>query len=380
MANGDLDAALACFRGGQLPEAARRLGEILRQEPENFEALNYAGMVEFKLGRHAEALDILGQALALNSDSPGVLANMGLVQHAQGDIAAAQAAFDKALALDSENDLIRDTVANVKKQPVTSAAGALQGSHVPERQVFMAATVDLLSDRPPPLRILEIGSYMGISVLTWAHAVDALYGGPGTITCVDPWGDHGVEEYAEDIQAALNSDIAYQVFLHNIATAPECVEIDHIRGTSSEILPTLEAASFDIAYIDGCHYFEDVRHDIQAADRILRHGGIMCGDDLELQASECDMTAAAANRETGYMADPVSAVEYHPGVTLAVDDFFGAVSAYAGFWCMRKTQAGYEKVSFRQATGRLPHHWPADFVEAAARYVEASDEIGGVKE
>ena len=92
------------------------------------------------------------------------------------------------------------------------------------------------------------------------------------------------------------------------------------------------------------------------------------------------MTAADANRNTGYMEDPKSAIGFHPGVTLAVESFFGEVSAYAGFWCMRKTPAGYEKVSFREATGRLPHHWPTEFVEAAARYVEQSDEIGGLKD
>ena len=36
----------------------------------------------------------------------------------------------------------------------------------------MSAAVDLLKATPPPLRILEIGSYMGASLLTWADAAE----------------------------------------------------------------------------------------------------------------------------------------------------------------------------------------------------------------
>ena len=77
---------------------------------------------------------------------------------------------------------------------------------------------------------------------------------------------------------ALQSNQAYEAFLHNAALAPNCVEIDHICSLSEEALPHLEDDSFDIIYIDGCHLHNEVFNDIIAGKRIISDGGIICGD------------------------------------------------------------------------------------------------------
>jgi hypothetical protein len=36
-------------------------------------------------------------------------------------------------------------------------------------------------------KILEIGSWIGTSVITWAHAIQLYNGGSGPFFCIDPW-------------------------------------------------------------------------------------------------------------------------------------------------------------------------------------------------
>lgn len=369
MSSDPLQIAIDHFQNGRLTEADNAFNAVLRSNPDNIDALNIGGMTLFKMGQHDDAVRHLEQALRLNAKNPGVLMNLGMVQRDRGMIDAAEECFTAALTLDPENELIHNTVDSLRRQPITGAPGALQGAHAPERQIYMSATVSLLSDRPSPLNILEIGSYMGASAITWAKALDKLYDGPGSLTCVDPWDGSGDAGYRDDVLGALQTETAYNVFRHNIATCPDDVPVLVQRGTSQDILPRLETASFDIVYVDGSHLSADVQYDLEEGDRLLAIDGILCGDDLELQGHECDLDFARNNSETDFIADPKTGREFHPGVTAAVFDFLGNVSAFSGFWAMRKTAEGYQPVEFRSASGMLPTHWPAEFVELARQAV-----------
>src|SRR4051794_36395924 len=59
----------------------------------------------------------------------------------------------------------------------------------PLRYVFMQATVHLLAEqsRGAPLRLLEIGSWVGASALTWLYGLDQYAGGKGMLVCCDSW-------------------------------------------------------------------------------------------------------------------------------------------------------------------------------------------------
>ena len=81
--------------------------------------------------------------------------------------------------------------------------------------------------------------------------------------------------------------------------------------------------------------------------------------------------------QSDYIKDPRSRKDFHPGVTMAVGEFFGDVSCFSGFWVMRLTSNGYKEVSFSEAKGlRLPNHWPPKSHEVVATYFETSNEIG----
>jgi hypothetical protein len=164
---------------------------------------------------------------------------------------------------------------------------------------------------------------------------------PGRVLCVDPWQAYfdteknSAETYRE-MNAAAVGDKIFRLFEHNIRTSgiAHCVEVR--RGTSRDVLPQLPAASFDIVYIDGSHRFEDVLHDIREARRLVRDGGIICGDDLELEASSLDQSelskAVADDREFVYST--VGHVYYHPGVTQAVAEEFSSLGVWNGFWAV----------------------------------------------
>ena len=114
---------------------------------------------------------------------------------------------------------------------------------------------------------------------------------------------------------------------------------------------------YDIIFIDGSHHYLDVFNDITESERLLRSGGIICGDDLELLLKQCDQEFAKMNTQSDYIKDPRSGKYFHPGVTLAVGEFFGDVSSFSGFWPMRLTSSGYQNISFSEAKEpSLPGH------------------------
>lgn len=215
------------------------------------------------------------------------------------------------------------------------------------------------------LRILEIGSWVGASALTFAQALDQFCPHRGSILCIDPWDDyfHGEDVAKGGVYGAMDEigrlGLAYALFQHNIRFARPGVRIESRRGRSADILPLLEPASFDIVYIDGSHYFADVMADIQNADRLLINGGILCGDDLELQGSETDLDLVRQMLDQDCVEDAQGRL-FHPGVTLATHMLLGEVSSYAGFWVMRKAGPAYEKIRLANSQCLMPDHLPAE--------------------
>jgi hypothetical protein len=102
---------------------------------------------------------------------------------------------------------------------------------------------------------------------------------------------------------------------------------------------------FDLVYLDGDHRYKQVSTDIRNAERLVGDGGILCGDDLELQAPAVDLENAKDNAHLDFILDPKTGQYYHPGITLAVAECFGDVSSWDGFWAVRKCGSKWEKVA-----------------------------------
>ena len=149
------------------------------------------------------------------------------------------------------------------------------------------------------LDVLEIGSLFGDSA--------RILGRYGHVMCVDMW----------DWEGGL------QTFLSNTAH----LSVDHCQGDSREILLHLKDEAYDLIYIDGGHTYPIVDLDIHEAKRLIKPGGIICGDDLEKQASSLDDYNEAEKLRTIDYIDG-----YHPGVTCAVFRELGYVNNEAGLW------------------------------------------------
>lgn len=242
----------------------------------------------------------------------------------------------------------------------------------PVRHVFMMACVWHLTKakQKPDMQILEVGSWVGASALSWAQGLQLFNNSQGTITCVDAWkpffdrATHKAEVY-DVMEQALHTETAYQLFLHNISTIPETIKCQHLRGQSESLLPLLREKAFDVVFIDADHAYTPVLRDIKNSLALVKEGGIICGDDLNLQLSQVDAAETKKHAESDFIKDPKTNRNYHPGVTLAVAEIFGDVSSWGGFWAMQKKENAWHKISLKDMPVHYPQHFPENMIQKA---------------
>lgn len=241
------------------------------------------------------------------------------------------------------------------------ALRAFQGP--PVRHKYMLPVVKaVMKGAGGRIEILEIGSWAGASAISWAWALNKLEV-DGRITCVDPWRpyfDLGKEKslHYQRMNRAAGSGMIYRLFRHNVSSSGFSDVIRARVGESRKVLPKLAPKRFHVVYVDGSHAFEDVLFDLQQAKRLIRPGGIICGDDLELQRKDLDsfeLEAAAATGQDFVFAVTAQA-HYHPGVTSAVGQEFGEVNVWDGLWAVRFSGEGPAKMELEVTDSELPPH------------------------
>jgi predicted O-methyltransferase YrrM len=218
-----------------------------------------------------------------------------------------------------------------------------------------------------PVRILEVGSWAGGSAISWAKGIEAA-AAAGSVLCVDAWKPYFDPEvdadaiYSEMSSAAASGEIL-QLFLHNIKACGEATNIQYLQGDSREILPRFAEDSFDIIFFDGSHEYHQVAFDIAEACRIIADGGIICGDDLELQRDEVadDEHQAAVASSRDYVSSGLNGCLYHPGVTQAVAEAFGRVEAWKGLWAVRKQGHDWAAPELDNSDLAIPRHLADEF-------------------
>ena len=242
------------------------------------------------------------------------------------------------------------------------ALRALQGH--PQRHAYMQALVELLAKRNfhGSFKLLEVGSWAGGSAITWAKAIKR-FAGNGQIVCVDHWQPYfDTATDADDVYLAMNEaageGLIYGLFLHNIRAAGVGSMISPIVGRSEEVLPRLKKSDFTIVYLDASHDFASVQSDLRLAMDLVEEGGVLCGDDLELQASQLDPSELALDVDSrrDYVTSRTLGTAYHPGVTRAVAEALGEVSLWEGFWAMTKRGNDWEKIDLTGCTVAVPEH------------------------
>lgn len=106
---------------------------------------------------------------------------------------------------------------------------------------------------------LEIGSYEGMSTCWF---LDYILTHPAAkLTCID-------------LYFQENFDV-------NIAKTGSAEKIIKLTGDSHQILASLSPESYDLIYVDGCHWAEHARKDAVLSWKLLKPGGLIVFDDYQ---------------------------------------------------------------------------------------------------
>lgn len=145
--------------------------------------------------------------------------------------------------------------------------------------------------------IVEVGCWQGRSTRALADHC------PGHVLAIDRWGPP--IHYEDGRPHELNTDVFAQFYEH-LADHLASGTVIPVPKAFAEVAPTLPAGSVDFCFIDGDHRYAAMRHDIEAAVRLVRPGGVIAGHDY------------------------LNSV--WPGVRKAVDERFGTPDTIDNIW------------------------------------------------
>ena len=123
----------------------------------------------------------------------------------------------------------------------------------------------------PHFKMVEVGSFEGISTLLFSKFVDTVYS-------VDYY-DYKVPETGRIPEHDQSFVEAEQLF---IARTKDIKNIIKIRKKSMEAVKDFQDRSLDAVYIDAEHDEESVREDIKEWRKKIKFGGYLCGHDYYL--------------------------------------------------------------------------------------------------
>ncbi len=232
----------------------------------------------------------------------------------------------------------------------------------PIRYALLADLARYVLEGKHQVNILEVGSWAGASTITFGTVIREVGASSSRIACVDQW-----DKYLEDgdsslhyrsMKAAAATEEIQRLFTHNVKVSglEEMVRVK--KGCSKQVLPRLKSSAFDLVYIDGSHKKDDVLYDLRQAKRLVRNGGVICGDDLELMKDQIDLDAhnEALENNTDFVVDPRTGGKYHPGVTDAIAAMFDGVWQEYGLWCVKRSDKQWKIPNFRAGNLEIPIH------------------------
>jgi predicted O-methyltransferase YrrM len=207
-----------------------------------------------------------------------------------------------------------------------------------------------------PINMLEIGTWCGQgSTQIWLNELH-----PGsTITLLDSWkpycqNDYNDEHFNYKDMDNRMTDAYIKTFnaVKSFESIRDDIKISIIRCDSKTYLNNFADETFDFIYIDGAHYYENVKSDIQQAKRLIKKCGIISGDDYEHDASfKLDdgslafplfLEVAKQYPNNDFVSIPNTRFKIHPGVLLALNEEFDSkVLNHDGFWWVYVDEGNY---------------------------------------
>ena len=185
---------------------------------------------------------------------------------------------------------------------------------------------------------LEIGSYLGESLETYGGILSDKLNDNYLMISVDPYGLY--------LKQSMN--MIYMYFINNISKTKFRNNFTHLRMESKKGYNLLNKLNIklDFCYIDGSHFYKDIKFEIENFNKILintpNYKGFMCGDDCEIGYDELikkvdktkvkELFSNCENLDFIRNFDNKN-INFHPGVTLAIkESLFPIKITPSGFW------------------------------------------------
>ena len=106
---------------------------------------------------------------------------------------------------------------------------------------------------------------------------------------------------------------------------------------------------------------------------MVENHGIICGDDLNMQMKDIDKDFAINSKNKDFIRDPKTERNYHPGVTIAINEICGDVSSWGGYWAMQKIDDDWKKISLKNMPVVYPEHFDQENI------IKAKDHFNDIK-
>ena len=169
----------------------------------------------------------------------------------------------------------------VSESPAPPVATEVSGWRTSDSSVF----AQLIAETRPT-RIIEVGTWLGMSAITMLQAAAGAGVHPQLI-CVDTW--LGSQEFWDGMADRTDHDLrlragyprVYDQFLANVRATSFSAQIVPCPMPSRQAARLFSAQSItaELIYLDGSHEEEDVLDDCQHYWPLVREGGILFGDD-----------------------------------------------------------------------------------------------------
>ena len=201
----------------------------------------------------------------------------------------------------------------------------LQGWFSPANQRALEAVLRRVAR--PGMRVLEIGTWKGLSTSVIARVVQEV---GGHVYCIDTWaGNVGVGGAHKQV---LVTDV-FAVFRTNMKLLGLWEVVRPIYMDSAVAPEILKDQFFDVIFIDADHRYEFVKGDVTRLLPKLKPGGIICGDDCE--AFYRDVPAEFVEQNCHVDFAVWNGRGYHAGVVKALHELWGdqyQLEPSSSFW------------------------------------------------
>ena len=203
---------------------------------------------------------------------------------------------------------------------------------------------------------VEIGNYLGESLKLYGNHIHNKLDDYLLIS-IDPYVTYinenlDVNKYGWHNLCSKNILKVYRYFTHNVGTYVFKHNHFHLRMNSNKAFDLLKSFNIkiDFCYIDGSHYYQDIKDDYTNYKSLLKNyknnKGIICGDDYEYKFEDLKnlldisedkiLKMLNDNKKTDYLEvkDKFGkSISFHPGCTMFFYESNDKINKFnSGFW------------------------------------------------